>query len=486
LICASIRASGTDEAVRLLHRAKKEGAHLAELRADLIPGLDLERVLSAKPLPVIVTARPAWEGGRWAGDETERILLLHQAGRSGADYIDLEFKAYKDLPDLTARVIVSYHDFDRVPSNLEATVRKMEMLSPYAIKVACRPGSTREMLELAKLRTSTLRSVVAMGEWGEPLRILYGRQGSLMTYASIDEGSETAPGQIPLAELSRLYRADRVTEATGIYAVVGNPVSHSKGPRLWNRAFEELGIDGCYVRAPLDDAAQLRPLVSTLALSGLSVTVPYKQAVLPLLDEVDPVADRIGAVNTIVPKEGILKGYNTDWIGALRAIEEGCEKEFGSRSLAGRKVLVFGAGGTARAALYGMMSAGARAIVANRDWDRASDLAAEFGAEAVPLEAVEQIVDPEVVVNATSVGMSPNGDASIVPRSLLRPGQVCFDAVYTPEETRFLREAEEAGARTVSGARMFVLQAAEQFRHFTGRETPDWILSEWSRWIAER
>lgn len=483
MICVSIKARTSEEAAGLLRRAKAEGAHVAEVRADLIPRPDLSKILADKPLPVIVTARPKWEGGDWSGDETSRILLLNEAGRGGADYIDLEYKAYKELPDISSKVIVSYHDFGHVPANLAATARKMELLKPHAIKIACRANSTRDVLELAKLSTGpgALRSVIAMGEWGEPLRILYGKRGGLMTYACFDEESATAPGQVSLRDLVELYAADRIDDDTRVYGVVGNPVRQSRGPALWNRAFRRLGWNSAYVRVPLDDPSSLRDAIQTFDLSGVSVTVPHKQAVIERLDEVDATADRIGAVNTIVRRDGRLVGSNTDWLGALQAIREGCERAFGSESVAGKKCLLIGAGGTGRAILYGLMSAGAEVVVTNRDWDRASDLAQEFGAKPIPLEAVEQVVDPDIIVNATRVGMAPHEAESLVPRSLLGAGQVCFDAVYTPAETRFLREAAEAGAEIVPGRRMFVLQAAAQFKLFTGEDVPAEMLDEWER-----
>lgn len=480
MLCVSIQARTNDEMIRRLHLARSQGAHLAEIRADFLENPDLKKILAAKPLPVIVTVRPAWEGGAWSGDETERILLLREAATSGAEYIDVEFKAYKDIPDIPAKVIVSYHDFEKVPENIGALARKMELLKPFMIKIACRANSTSDVLELARLRTAeVLRSVIAMGEWGEPLRVLYGKLGSYLTYVSMDDDSATAPGQLSLREMRQLYAADAIDADTKVYAVIGDPVRQSKGPILWNRAFRKLGWNSVYVRIPVDDVGRLRELVSTFDLSGVSVTVPHKQSIIASLDEVDPVADRIGAVNSVARRDGRLIGSNTDWAGAIHAIREGCEEAFGSDALTGKKCLLVGAGGTGRALLYGLMSAGAEVVLTNRDWDRASDLAQEFGARPIPIEAVEQVVDPEIVVNATSVGMAPREAESLVPRGLLGAGQVCFDAVYTPPETRFLREAREAGATTVSGVRMFLYQAALQFKLFTGEELPDDILSDW-------
>jgi 3-dehydroquinate dehydratase/shikimate dehydrogenase len=360
----------------------------------------------------------------------------------------------------------------------------MSQLKPFLVKLACTPRSTAELLALAQIRTPGLKAVTAMGEFAEPLRALYGRLGSFMTYAAFGHDVATAPGQMSLKEMREVYRAHEVDETWAAFAVVGNPVRHSKGPHLWNHAFRALGMRAVYCRIPLDDADLLPEVIRTFALSGVSVTVPHKSAVMRHMAELDETAERIGAVNTVAAREGKLRGTNTDWIGAVGAIEEGCRRKFGSGTL-GKKALVFGAGGTGRAVVYGLAEAGAEVILTNRDWDRASDVAQEFGVKVVPIEAVEEVVDPEIVVNATSVGMAPDADRSVVPPSLLRPDQVCMDVVYAPRETRFLREAAEAGAECVPGERMFILQAAAQFRELTGREVPAEVQEAWTRMVQE-
>jgi 3-dehydroquinate dehydratase/shikimate dehydrogenase len=482
MICASIAPRDERQAAELLRRARDEGADLAELRVDLMPpGANVPALLASKPLPVIVTIRPSWEGGAWEGPEDLRVMALRAAAQAGADYVDIEFKAYKDLPDLPARVIVSFHDFAGLPADLGALARKMELLKPAIVKIAASPRTTAETVELARHARGreALRCAIGMGEWGEPLRTLYGKLGGAMTYASLDADQATAPGQLTVRELRETFRADEVDEDWLVYAVVGNPVRHSRGPAIWNHAFRRLRERAVYARIPLDDPARLPDVASAFGVSGLSVTIPHKQAAMAHLDEVDEIADRIGAVNTIAIREGRRIGFNTDWQGIASALREACGRKFGAASLEGRKALVFGAGGTGRAALYALARSGANAIVANRDWDRASDLAQEMGARAVPLEAVADVVAPEIVVQATSVGMEPETGRSIVPASLLARGQVCLDAVYTPPRTRFLREAHAAGAEAVSGTEIFLRQAAAQFEIFFGRPLPDEILAEW-------
>lgn len=457
MIVASIKAPTTAEAAANLRRAKELGAQIAEVRVDFIRDLDLRALLRDKPLPVIITNRPRWEGGAFDGDEARRIMILEEAGKLGAEYIDLEFKAYKDLPDCPAKKIVSYHDFTETPANIEKIAAKIDALQPDVAKIACVAKSAADLLALvnAGRRIRTLKTIIGMGEFGEPLRVLYGKLGYFATYAALDE--PTAPGQPDFEELRDLYHADAVDEGCTALAVVGYPVAHSHGPRLWNPILS-LGV---YVRLALDNVALLRPVMEAFDLRGVSVTVPHKERVLPLLDEVDPVARRIGAVNTVVRDRGKLYGYNTDWLGALAAIHEALP-----RPLFGVKALVFGAGGTARALVHALVNAGAQVFVWNRTFEKAEALTRDLGGTPVR----EPLRDADLVVNATSVGM--NSDESVVPRECLRAGTVCFDAVYSPRETRFLQDARACGARVITGDRMFLHQAVEQWRYFFREDPP--------------
>lgn len=467
MIVASIKAATTAEAAAKLKRAKELGVQIAEVRVDFIRDLDLETLLRDKPLPVIIANRPKWEGGAYEGDESTRIMILEEAGKLGAEYIDLEFKAYKDLQDCPAKKIVSYHDFNGTPANIEWIAAKIDALNPAVAKIACVAMSTADLLALvsAGRRIHTLKTIVGMGEFGEPLRVLYGKLGYFITYAALDE--PTAPGQPSFEELRELYRADSVDDSWTALAVVGNPVAHSKGPRLWNPILS-LGV---YARIPVDDVAHLRALMEAFDLRGASVTVPHKEAVIPLLDEVDPVARKIGAVNTIVRDGGRLYGYNTDWLGALAAI-----KELLARPLFGVKALVFGAGGTARAAVHALVNAGADVFVWNRTFEKAEALTQALGGTPVR----EPLRDAGLIINTTSVGM--NSDESIVPQECLHSGAVCFDVVYSPRETRFLRDARERGSKVITGDRMFINQAIEQWRYFFREDPPkEAFNSAWTK-----
>ncbi|WP_437898786.1 shikimate dehydrogenase [Sorangium sp. So ce124] len=229
--------------------------------------------------------------------------------------------------------------------------------------------------------------------------------------------------------------------------------------------YRALGLDFTYIPFAVTDVEGATRGMRALGIRGLGVSMPYKQAVIPLLDELDPVAERIGAVNTIVNDDGRLRGHNTDWIGAVRALEEVTQ-------LRGARVLLLGAGGAARAVAFGLAERGARVTVANRDLEKARQLAAAVGGAAAPLDAAALAHDHGVLVNATSLGMAEVDPRSPVPEEALREGLLVMDIVYKPMITELVAAARRRGATAVHGGRMLLHQAAEQFRLYTGREPP--------------
>jgi shikimate dehydrogenase len=257
----------------------------------------------------------------------------------------------------------------------------------------------------------------------------------------------------------------RIGAATALCGIVLHPAGHTRSPAMHNAAFEAMGIDARYLAfdvAPEDLAAAMRG-ARALGVRQLAVSLPHKEAVIPLLDRVDETARRIGAVNTVTRRERALEGANTDWIGAVRALER-------HGKLAGCRAVVLGAGGSARAVTFGLLARGASVTVLNRSVARAEALARDLGAQrAGPLEALAQ-TPCDVLVHATRVGL--RSDDSPVPAEALPRGGLVMDVVYDPAETRLLREARLRGAATLGGKWMLVEQAAEQIRLWTGREPP--------------
>ncbi|MCK9375313.1 MAG: shikimate dehydrogenase [Syntrophobacterales bacterium] len=256
---------------------------------------------------------------------------------------------------------------------------------------------------------------------------------------------------------------------TKIFGILGRPVTHSLSPAMHNAAFRHLGINAVYVAFPVTDLARAVAGLRGLGIGGVSVTIPFKEEVMPLLDEIEPQAAKIGAVNTVVNREGHLTGYNTDWLGAMTALTA-------QTSLAGEHVLILGAGGASRAIAFGIIKAGGRVSLTDVDQARAAALAKDVGAEAISQEALAQCA-AAILVNASPVGMTPNVDGIPISPDLLGRFRLVMDIVYQPLTTRLLREAGQQGAATIDGLQMLIHQATAQFKLWTGQEAPAEIMA---------
>ena len=253
--------------------------------------------------------------------------------------------------------------------------------------------------------------------------------------------------------------------STEVYGIMGNPVTHSMSPAMHNAAFAALGLNKIYVPFPVENVSQAMSGFRALHVKGVSVTIPHKQAVIQYLDSIDPVAAKIGAVNTLVLDDRRrIHGLNTDWIGANRALGE-------VLALNGEKVLLLGAGGSARAIGFGLLEAGARIVLASRTPAKGRALAEILGCEWQPIADVPALA-ADILINATSVGMTPAEQNSPVPAAALRNFPVVMDIVYAPLETRLLSEARAAGCSVVNGLVMLLYQGVAQFETWTGREAP--------------
>ena len=256
----------------------------------------------------------------------------------------------------------------------------------------------------------------------------------------------------------------QINAQTKLYGIMGKPVSHSLSPLMHNAAFQEVGLNNVYVAFEVEDAAEALDGFRALGVNGVSVTIPHKQAVIPHLDAIDPVARKIGAVNTLVINDQHVQGLNTDWVGAVKALEAVTE-------LPGKRVLMIGAGGSARAIGFGLREKKANVVLANRTIAKGQALARDLGCECVPLDHMAD-VRPEILINTTSVGMTPDVEASPIPAAMLADIEAVMDIVYAPVETRLLREARQAGCRTVDGRYMLLYQGVAQFECWTGAAAP--------------
>jgi shikimate dehydrogenase len=261
-----------------------------------------------------------------------------------------------------------------------------------------------------------------------------------------------------------------VSGTTALYGILGNPVAHSMSPLMHNAAFRRLGINALYLPFEIEDLEGALAGMKALGIKGASVTHPFKRRVLSLIDEIDDTAETIGAVNTLVFKKGGIRGSNTDWVGAVKWLETLLPIE-------GQRFVVLGAGGAARAVVFGVMSKGGKVTVLNRSAARGKALADEFGCEFVSFAEVEKIRG-DCLVNTTPVGMYPNVAQTPVSKEVLRHYRAVADAIYNPLKTTFLREAEAEGCKVASGFEMFLFQGTEQFALWTGEEPPVALMRE--------
>ncbi len=251
---------------------------------------------------------------------------------------------------------------------------------------------------------------------------------------------------------------------TSLFGLIGNPVAHSLSPVMHNQAFAATGTNGVYLAFPVTDPAAAVKGIRALNFKGVSVTLPHKVAVIEHLDEIDAMAERIGAVNTIVNNSGKLSGYNTDCQGAIDAL-------LTRTTIEGKSVAVIGAGGAARAVGFGLAAAGGRVTILNRTRTTGEHLAADLQADFLPLTEC-QTGHYEILINTTPLGMHPDIDATPIAEKVLGKEMVVMDIVYNPLMTRFLKEAAARGCVAINGVDMFVFQGAHQFELWTGQTAP--------------
>lgn len=260
-----------------------------------------------------------------------------------------------------------------------------------------------------------------------------------------------------------------ITATTKVCLVIGDPIEHSLSPQMHNAGYVALGIDDEFVyvacRVRIENLMEFTRGVRAMGIRGISCTIPHKIAIMPYLDEIDPTAKNIGAVNTIVNDDGVLKGYNTDWQGIVGPLEK-------ITSLQNKKVALLGAGGAARAAAYALTKAGVHVVIYNRTPAKARALAEEFGCEAHPIADISEIKNADIIINATSIGLYPETNKTPLAKELITNQQIVFDTVYTPYETKLLQVAKQQGAKVIHGAAMLLEQAAAQFKLYTNLEAP--------------
>lgn len=473
-ICVAIRESTTSGAMEAAARAT-EWADLVEIRADYIHDLDLQRLLLTKCGPVLFTLRSPSEGGVYQGSEQSRLKTIIDAARLGADYVDLEYAALsaeilRKLPK--NRLVLSHHNFAESPTGLESLLDAMAGTGAGILKIATRALRLADNLKIARLLAyASSRSVrlcaLAMGREGIPSRILGSEWGSWMTFASMPGSLGTADGQIAADELVRQYRIRDIGPGTRLYGVLGKPLGHSLSPQLHNAAFTARKMDAVYLPLESDGIDDFRRFHAAFPVSGVSVTIPYKQDAMAYANSLSNEARMTGAVNTLVHEGTGWRGENSDVEGFIRPLIRRFRVE-------GMRAAVLGAGGAARAVVCALRNRRVSVCVVARDPGRARQLADTFQCECLPWDQLKGL-RWDLLVNTTPIGMHPEVDRTPVPAEWLT-GKCVYDLVYNPRRTRLLEEASLRGCALISGEEMFLGQAVKQQELWCGSPPPDDVM----------
>jgi 3-dehydroquinate dehydratase/shikimate dehydrogenase len=491
-ICVAIVGNNPGDMIDKAESLSRENPFI-EFRLDYLPNPalilpGLKKFLEYHSHVIaIATCRRAENGGKFRGTVQSEIDLLVKAASAGCQIVDLSLESAaklkgNEIEKLRSRagLILSYHDF-RGTKNLDKIFERMQQYPADFIKIVGTATCLYDNVVMMKFleHTSADRSMVGvcMGEQGIISRVLGVRAGSQFTFAAATVGEETAPGQIAARTLRETYRIEQVDNATRVYGVAGDPVSHSLSPLMMNAAFRREALNAVYLSLHAKTTKDLIACARDIPLHGISVTMPYKEEIIKHLDNTDPVTAKIGACNTVIrSQDGKLYGFNTDVFGVLRPLEARI-------AIKDSNILVLGAGGAARAAVFGLRERGANVYVMNRTASAGQRLAKQAKAKYIgksQLKPLMKKIQFQVVINATSVGMDDPGkpakaskDTPLTePELKLTGARYLMEMVYAPAETKLMRIARGMGMEIISGAEMFVHQGARQFEIWTGKPAP--------------
>jgi 3-dehydroquinate dehydratase/shikimate dehydrogenase len=489
-ICVSVLSGKADDLVARMRRAESV-ADVVELRFD---GLDPENIRLAfeqlaSDKQVLLAMRPKAQGGQSERDLNDRIgfwmeYALHKNIDHGSIWLDHEHDLIpsKDFMFWVDQcfVVRSRHylegekgfDLDKAYETVVSTKEVGKIV--VSVKNAEDAVGIWKLL-LRAVEEGRRVIALAMGEAGKWTRILGPAYGAFMTYAALEPGGETAPGQITAEDMIDVFRVRELDRETAVYGIIAGNTSYSASPWMHNPAFKSAGINAVFVPLQTTDLdAFMKKMVLPgsreveLNFHGFSVTNPHKQTIMQYLDEVDSTAERIGAVNTVKIEDGKLYGYNTDAHGFISTLKD----KYGD--LEGARVALFGAGGAARACLATLLDEGALVSIFARNDEKGAALAEEFG---VPFEGAagdrEMADEFDIVVNATPLGTAgSNENFCVLAEPRLRGLKLVYDLVYNPPETRLIREAKAAGVPAIGGLEMVLSQGAKQFEIWSGKQAP--------------
>lgn len=473
MICAVIKGPSIAEAINQLERAQ-DRADMVELRLDYFTVRDadsLKKLRLACSVPMIFTLRTHLQGGQFQEPEDKRQSEIRKLAALNPEYFDLESTMPADFiheiaqrhPEI--KLILSYHDFSGTPENLPEIYNDMKQIPAAFYKIAVQATQVADTMRLLCWAQTTPPHVIAlsMGSHGQISRIIGPMIGNPLTYASINDQLNTAPGQLTLDDLENIYHYNDLNAQSGVYGLIGDPVYQSIGHRTHNALIQECGLNAVYVKMQVqaDELETFLRLARQLPFRGLSVTMPLKEAIIPYLDALDPQAAAIGAVNTLLFEKGRITGYNTDGTGALRAIEQ-------KVSVKGKRMVLIGAGGAAKAVAYEACRKGAHVTIINRTEEKGQIIADAFHCTAKGIGGMKACWEAgyDILVNCTPLQMP------IDPEYILE-GSLVMDIKTSPKMSTLLEKAKEKGCDIICGYHMFVEQAVDQFAlWFNGHITP--------------
>jgi len=492
-VCVAVIGSDPTEMLEKAETLVRDNTFL-EFRLDYLPrpALALPKIKQFSQyhahVVAMATCRRVVAGGKFKGSVHSQLDILGKAAAAGCQVVDLELQSAahckpEQLRRLrtNAALILSHHDF-RATKNLEQTLEKMVAIPADFYKIVSTATTLYDNVVMMKFleQNSDKYSLigVCMGEQGIISRLLGVRAGSVFTFAAVSQDEKTAPGQVTAQDLRSTYRIEQVDAATRVYGVAGDPVEHSLSPAVMNAALRRETVNGVYLPLHAKTLKDLLACVRDIPIHGLSITMPYKTAILSHLDNTDSHTTKIGACNTVVrAQDGKLYGFNTDAAGVVRPLEQRITIE-------GAKILVLGAGGAARAAVFGLKERGAEVYVLNRTLAQAQKLARSARARTLKRADLKKL-SFDVIINATPVGMG-NSQESPLNQDEIKARYV-FEMIYDPPETRLMKLAKAAGAEVIPGVEMFVQQAARQFEIWTGKPAPwDEMLRVVTKILEER
>ena len=480
-VCVAIIGTTAAEMLEKASAVVKETPFL-EFRLDY-----LEKPLLALPklkhffedntaATAIATCRRTANGGKFSGNVASEMEILSKAAGAGFHIVDLELESaealkkgeLQKLRDTGVALIISHHDF-HATKDLDGIYQRIAPFHPDFIKIVPTAKSLTDNVTLIRFleRMTDNSNIIGicMGDAGIISRVLGLRAGSAFTFAAATPGEETGPGQIAARTLIETYRIDQVDAATKVYGVAGNPIKSSLSPVMMNTAFRRETVNAVYLALQSHKVTDLLKLVHEIPIQGLSVTMPHKQEIMAHLEKTDPLSAKIGACNTVLrAQDGKLYGFNTDVAGIVGPLEK-------RMSLRGAKALVLGAGGAARAAVFGLRDKGADVFILNRTAETAQKLAKQSGSKTIKKEALAK-TPFDVIINATPIGMAGQRGAQLLEGKDLNT-KLVFDLVYNPLETPLIRLARQQSIPIITGVEMFVQQGARQFEIWTGKPAPE-------------